>query len=80
MKILGILLILLFPCPLQALCKCNCDLADRSLCEPNYDIDNPCTGICPNPTPTIPIGRTACPTQQVYIPEKGIYQWISICD
>ncbi|ARG98658.1 hypothetical protein [Legionella micdadei] len=79
MKLLFLFIILLFPFQLQASCKCNCDLADRSLCEPTYDIENPCGGICPSSNPTEPPARTACPTQKVYLPEKGTSVWISVC-
>jgi hypothetical protein len=79
MKLIGILIILFFPLSLQASCACTCDLIDRRLCEPGYDLDNPCGTICPSHTPTMPPPRTACPTQKVYIPAKGAYVWITLC-
>ncbi|KTC84591.1 MULTISPECIES: hypothetical protein [Legionella] len=80
MKLIGILIILFFPFTLQASCACTCNLMDQRLCEPDYDLDNPCPSICPSHAPTMPPPRTACPTQKVYIPEKGAYVWITLCN
>jgi hypothetical protein len=80
MKTVVALVLIICSNPLQAACKCNCNLTDVSICASNYDLDNPCTGVCPTQsTVTIPM-RTACPLTQVFNPITGAKEWRAICE
>ncbi|MBA2710385.1 MAG: hypothetical protein H0U57_07335 [Tatlockia sp.] len=81
MKLVALLFVFLFSAELQAAsaCKCNCDPFDRSLCAPWYDIERPCPSLCRG-NPSLPVGRTACPTVKVLNIDKGIYEWRTLCN
>lgn len=82
MKIVALLFIFLLSPQMQAAsaCKCNCDPVDKSLCAPGYDIEHPCGTRCQSLSPTMPIGRTACPTVKVLNADKGVYEWLTLCN
>jgi hypothetical protein len=80
MKTFIILISILFSLQvLAAACKCNCDPADRSMCASYYDLDRPCSSICPGATPGMTPMITACPVQKRVNPMSQAIVWISNC-
>jgi hypothetical protein len=70
----------LFSIASNAACRCNCKGDNRNLCEPTYDLDHPCGVLCPSLSPNgPPAGKTACPTEQVYNMDLGVYEWRVLC-
>lgn len=73
--------IFLLSLPTHAACKCNCKLADVSLCASSYDLNHPCGNLCPS-TSSSPLATpmiTACPQMQVINPVTGAKILINNC-
>lgn len=79
MRLLTGFLVLVFSSQLQAACLCNCDPTSTKLCASSYDLDHPCTGLCPASMPNTPLSKTACPVTKVYNADTGLYEWIVLC-
>ncbi len=81
MKTFLLLIIIVFPFQTYAsACRCTCDPTDYRLCASDYDLDNPCNGVCPSQGSLIAPIRTACPETQVVNPMTGLTEWRTLCE